>query len=75
MNDTRKHENPCFRCSERWIDTEKGTRCHSSCEKYILWLEKRKKLYEEKVKSRKIDDEWWCFRENSMKKYKKGGQR
>ena len=26
---------PCQKCSDRWIDTETLTRCHSTCKKYL----------------------------------------
>jgi hypothetical protein len=26
---------PCKGCTDRWIDTETLTRCHSSCSKYV----------------------------------------
>ena len=34
----------CKDCAERWIDSEKGTRCHSTCERY---LKERAKLDKE----------------------------
>lgn len=42
----------CKNCTERWVDTEKGITCHSSCEKYKAFAkecEKGKKAREKKT--------------------------
>lgn len=33
MSNTTKN-NPCLGCTERWVDVENGTSCHSTCERH-----------------------------------------
>ena len=28
-------KDPCLGCEDRYVDVEHGTRCHSTCEKYL----------------------------------------
>lgn len=42
---------PCKDCPDRWIDPEKGTRCHSTCEKWSIFSEQKAKFNEDRSKS------------------------
>lgn len=53
----KKVKNPCFKCTERWVDIQKRTTCHSWCERREIWIawlnnaKKERRKQEEGIKS------------------------
>jgi hypothetical protein len=53
----KKLKNPCFKCTERWVDIQNATTCHSQCERRKIWeawwgeAQKERRKQEEGIKS------------------------
>jgi hypothetical protein len=50
----------CHNCPDRWIDTEKGVTCHSTCDEYA----KEVKRSEEIRKKKQLDLQWFSYVRN-----------
>ena len=62
--------NPCYGCTERWVDVERRTTCHSTCERHKeakAGYEERKQMNAEKSADDKIYER---YRRLQMARYR-----
>ena len=47
-----KDENPCYCCTERYVDVERGVTCHGTCQRYkeanARHAERKRKIIEQR---------------------------
>ena len=60
--------NECFNCTERKVG------CHGKCDKYIKFQKERKKIYEDRIKSR-VEIDYLCDKHTArLKKARQRGE-
>lgn len=69
-NRSHKNDNPCYGCTDRWVDAENGKKCHSSCERYLSRKEKEDAKRSQFIEQKKKENIYESYRRIRVAKYR-----